>query len=94
MMYLKHSMRVRNCLALVIRICQKRSHKILIILPYYNILLQSGTVLLQNGTAFWYYKVRRGLLQSGTALFITKWDNFIIKRDRYYKVGRLLQSEL
>ena len=69
--------------------------------------LQSGTILLQSGTAFRYYKVGQLfvitkwdrlyckvgqllLLQSGTILLqsgtgITKWD-------RYYKVGRLLQS--
>ena len=43
---------------------------------------------LQSGTAFWYYKVRRVLLQSGTAFGITKWDSFITKWDRYYKVGQ------
>ena len=37
-----------------------------------------------------YYKVRQVLLQSATG--ITKCDNFITKCDRYYKVGRLLQS--
>ena len=53
--------------------------------------------LLQSGAAFRYYKVG----QSETALFftnrndfITKQDSFIIKRDRYYKVGQLLQSGL
>ena len=51
-------------------------------------MLQSGTVLLQSGTATWCYKVGQGLLQSGTAFFITKWDNFITKWDGYYKVGR------
>ena len=47
-------------------------------------MLQSGTVLLQSGTATWCYKVEQGLLQSGTAFFITKWDNFITKWDGYY----------
>ena len=55
-------------------------------------LLQSGPVLLQSGTAF-------GVLQSGTILLqngtgFTKWDDFITNRDRYYKMGRLLQSGL
>ena len=36
-------------------------------------LLQSGTILLQSGTAF----------------VITKWDDFITKWNGYYKVGRL-----
>ena len=39
-----------------------------------------------------YYKAEQLLLQSGTGSFITKWDNFITKRDGYYKVGRALQS--
>ena len=30
------------------------------------------------------------LLQNGAD--ITKWDNFITKQGRYYKVGQLLQS--
>ena len=60
--------------------------------------------LLQSGTTFRYYKVGSVLLQSGTAFLlqietillqsgtgITKWDSFITKRDRYYKVRRLLQ---
>ena len=37
-----------------------------------------------------YYKVRQVLLQSATG--ITKWDNFITKCGRYYKVRRLSQS--
>ena len=64
-----------------------------------QVLLQSATaffitkydgLLLQSATAFFYYKVRQGLLQSASG--ITKWDNFIAKCDRYYKVRRLLQS--
>ena len=46
--------------------------------------------LLQSRTAFTYYKVGQVFLQRETALFftnrndfITKWDSFIIKRDRY-----------
>ena len=63
--------------------------------------------LLQSGTTFRYYKVGSVLLQSGTAFLlqietillqsgtgITKWDSFITKRDRYYKVRRLLQCGL
>ena len=44
--------------------------------------------LLQSGTAF-LLQIEMILLQSGTG--ITKWDRFITKRDRYYKVRRLLQ---
>ena len=63
--------------------------------------------LLQSGTAFRYYKVESVLLQSETAFLlqvetilsqkgtgITKWDSFITKRYRYYKVRRLLQCGL
>ena len=55
-----------------------------------------------------YYKVRKVLLQSATAFFITKCDGLLLKSatafllqsatsvitkcDRYYKVRRLLQS--
>ena len=52
--------------------------------------------LLQSG--HFYYKVGRVLqsgtvlLQSGTALFITKWDGYYKVGRFYYKVGQVLQS--
>ena len=51
--------------------------------------------LLQSGTAFRHYEVESVesiLWQKGTG--ITEWDSFITKRDRYYKVRRLLQCGL
>ena len=57
----------------------------------------------QLGVTKWdkvYYKVGQlFLLQSGTILLqsgtgIRKWDDFITKRDGYYKVEQLLQSGL
>ena len=56
-------------------------------LRYYNV----GSVLLQSRTAF-LLQIETILLQSGAG--ITKRDNFITKRHRYYKVKRLLQCGL
>ena len=50
-----------------------------------------GSALLQSGTAF-LLQIETTLLQSGTGT--TKWDSFITKRDRHYKVRRLLQCGL
>ena len=61
---------------------------------YYKVL----QVLLQSATSFFITKCDDLLLQSATAFLlqsatgITKFDNFITKCDRYYKVRRLLRT--
>ena len=55
-------------------------------------LLQTLLRLLQR-TAFFYYKVRQTVLQSGAALLLQSGAGSITKWSRYYKVGQvLLQS--
>ena len=58
-----------------------------------NVITKWGKHLLQNGAAFFYYKVRQTVLQSGAALLLQSGAGSITKWSRYYKVGQvLLQS--
>ena len=58
-----------------------------------NVITKWGKHLLQSGAAFFYYKVRQTVLQSGAALLLQSGAGSITKWSRYYKVGQvLLQS--
>ena len=52
-----------------------------------NVITKWGKHLLQNGAAFFYYKVRQTVLQSGAALLLQSGAGSITKWSRYYKVG-------
>ena len=52
--------------------------------------LLSLAKLLQSGTVFVRYKVGRKFLQSGTACFVTKWNETVTNWDRCHKLGRRL----
>ena len=70
------------------RKCYKAGQKLLQSEAAFGI-TKRGKIYYKVGQLF-YYKVGQDLLQSGAG--ITKWDNVITKRGRYYKVGQLLQS--
>ena len=58
-----------------------------------NVITKWGKRLLQSGAAFFYYKVRQTVLQSGGAVLLQNGASSITKWSRYYKVGQvLLQS--
>ena len=58
-----------------------------------NVIKKWGKHLLQSGAAFFYYKVRQTVLQSGAALLLQSGAGSVTKWSRYYKVGQvLLQS--
>ena len=58
-----------------------------------NVITKCGKHILQNGAAFFYYKVRQTVLQSGAALLLQSGAGSITKWSRYCKVGQvLLQS--
>ena len=46
--------------------------------------------MLQIGAALFYYKLRRTLLQIGTALLLQIRANVVTNRGSYYKLGQLL----
>ena len=69
-----------------------RFHILFVMTVYYKI----RQMLLQNVTAILFSKCDRNLLQNATVLLqnvtvITKCDDFMTKRDSYYKMQRLSQ---